>query len=458
MTWTDRKRGSLRAARRLFLTATLLPLVALPAAAQETALPQLSPLPSPSVEEGDVELDIARRHRSAFDPVGIALGGWTLLPSVASHLGYESNLYGAQIDRRSDGFAEIEPSLALQSNFSGASLAFHADGRFRRFFSQAPADENSYGTALDGEYDVSNAVRLSSGAAFRQLIENRDSSGFPDGLVEPIRFLQTTGYLRGQYEVGNLRWLASFDYARFDFQDAMTIGADGEEFRSDQKVRNQQTGRASLSADYSFTPDLGVFIQASGSLIRYARAQVSPGVPNLSANDYTALVGVALGSGHLIRGSVGVGYNWRTYRSGTLGQQGGVAFNADLKYFASPLMTISVTGSRSLEQAVLQNAVAGDLVVEKADGLIETAGTIRVDYELLRPLILNASVTVRTDDFRRDPRTDRSIEANVGALYHLNRRLALDAGASYVDRRVKGDPQAASYNDFTVTIGLQFSL
>lgn len=453
-----RRRGWNAAVARLLFTAALGGLTASGVRAQEAALPQLDPVPTPSIGDGGVELDVARRHRSEFDARGIALGSWTLFPSVTTHLGYESNLYGAEDNKKSDGYGEVEPNVALQSNFSGGAVTFQADGRFKRFFSQSPADETSYDTAIDGRYDISNTASLYSGAAFGQLIERRDSSGFPDGLVEPIRFLRTNGYVRGQYEAGGFRALASLDYTRFDFRDATTIGPDGATTRFSQKVRNQHIGRASLSADYALTPDFGIFIQGIASSIRYSRSEIAPGVPNLSSNDYTALAGVTLGTGQLVRGSVGVGYNWRSYKAGSLGHIGGIAFNADLKYFPTPLITISVNASRTLEQAIVQNATAGELIVEKADGLVSSAGTVRADYELLRSLILNASVTFRYARFRNDPRRDTVVEANAGATYHLSRSLALDAGASYVNRKVKGDPEGASYDDFTLSIGLRFSL
>lgn len=446
------------ASARLLVTIGVVAFAAPSVKAQEAALPQLDPVATPSIGDGGVELDVTRRHRSEFDPRGIPVGSWTLLPSVAAHLGYESNLYGAETNRTSGGFAEIEPSIALQSNFTGGAVTVQADGRFRRFFDQSPANETSYKTAVDGRYDMSGTISLYAGASFGQLIERRDSSGFPDGVVEPIRFLQTTGYVRGQYEAGNLRALASVDYTRFDFRDATTIGPDGTTARFDQAVRNHDIGRASLDADYAITPDFGIFARGTASMVRYDRSEIAPGIPNLDANDYSALVGITLGRGQLVRGSIGVGYNWRDYQAGSLGRIGGIAFNVDLKYFMTPLVTISVSGSRTLEEAVVQNAGAGQAIVEKAGGLINTVGTVRADYELLRSLILNASVTVRHAKFRDDPRRDTVIEAGAGATYHMSRRLALDIGASYVDRKVRGDPDAVSYDDFTVTLGARFSL
>jgi hypothetical protein len=451
------RRGK-RASTRLLVTIGAVALAAPSVKAQEAALPQLDPVATPSVEGDGVELDVTRRRRSEFDPRGIPIGSWTLLPSVAAHLGYESNLYGAETGKTSGGFAEVEPSISLESNFTGGAVTLQADGRFRRFFDQSPANETSYKTALDGRYDISNAASIYTGGSFGQLIERRDSSGFPDGVVEPIRFLQTTGYLRGLYQPGNLRALASIDYTRFDFRDATTIGADGTTARFDQAVRNHHIARASLNADYALTPDFGLFVQGSAAMIRYSRSEIGPGIPNLDADDYTALVGMTIGRGQLVRGSIGVGYNWRDYRAGSLGRIGGIAFNVDLKYFMTPLVTISITGSRTLEEALVQNPGAGVALVEKAGGLVDTAGTVRADYELLRSLIINAGVTVRHAKFRGDPRRDTVVEVNVGATHYMSRRLALDIGASYLNRKVSGDPSAVSYDDFNVTLGVRFSL
>ena len=96
------------ASARLIVTIGVVAFAAPSVKAQEAALPQLDPVATPSIGDGGVELDVTRRHRSEFDPRGIPVGSWTLLPSVAAHLGYESNLYGAQTDKTSGGFAEIE--------------------------------------------------------------------------------------------------------------------------------------------------------------------------------------------------------------------------------------------------------------------------------------------------------------------------------------------------------------
>ncbi|MDH7639193.1 outer membrane beta-barrel protein [Sphingomonas oryzagri] len=447
-----------RASAGLLATVGMAAFATAPVRAQEATLPQLDPVTTPIIEEGGVELDVTRRHRSEFDPRGIPVGSWTLLPSVAAHLGYDSNLYGAQMGKRSGGFVEVEPAIGLRSNFSGGSVTMQADGRFRRFFDQSPADETSYNAALDGRYDVSGTASLDAGGSFGQLIERRDSSGFPDGVVEPVRFLQANGYVRGRYEPGNLRAIASIDYTHFDFRDATTIGADGTATRLDQRVRNHGIARANLNTAYAITPDLGIFVQGTASMIRYSRAEIAPGIPNLDANDYTALVGVTLGRGQIMRGSIGVGYNWRDYKAGSLGHIGGIAFSADLKYFMTPLVTISITGSRTLEEAVVQNAAAGPVIVTKASGLVDTVVSMRADYELLRPLILNAGVTVRRANFRNDPRRDTVIEASVGATHHMSRALALDVSASYLDRKVRGDPNALSYDDFNIRLGVRLSL
>lgn len=436
--------------RILYLTSALVALVAtgLPARAQDAALPRLGSITIPTLEPG-LDLDVARRHRPEFDPVGLTLGRWRLLPSVTAGVGADSNPFGVETRREGDAFVQAEPAISAQNTFSRGEVRLDASGRFARYIEKAQANETSYRAAGYARYDIGGDTGIEGGGEFAQLIERRDSSGFPDGRVAPVRYLQTQGWLRGRYGAGRLRALGQVDYTRLDFRDARILDVDAQPIGViDQDVRDSHSWRGTLRGEYEVGPDIAAFAQVVRSSIDYPFDLIAPGVPNLTGTATTLLGGVAFGANRLMQGSVGLGYVRRSYDAAAVRKIDGLAINADLRYFVTSLMTLSAAASRTVEEAVLQDA----------SGYISTAASVRADYELLRPLILNAGIGYRHNDFRANPRRDEVWEASAGARYSLNRNLALEGDVSYLDRSVRNDPFAPSFGQVRLFVRTRLSL
>lgn len=421
---------------------------AMPVHAQEATLPRLGSIATPTLEPG-LELDVARRHRPEFDPVGLTLGGWRLLPNVTVGVGADSNPFGVETRREGDAFVQAEPAISAQNVWSRGEIRLDASGRFARYIDKRQANETSYRVAGYGRYEIGGDTGVEGGGEFAQLIERRDSSGFPDGRVAPVRYFQTQGWLRGRYGAGRLRALGQVDYTRFDFRDTDALDADARPIgRIDQDVRDSHSWRGTLRGEYELGPDIAAFAQVVRSSIDYRFALIAPGVPNLTGASTTVLGGVAFGANRLVQGSIGLGYVRRSYDAAAIRRIDGLAINADVRYFFTPRVTLSAAASRTVEEAVLQDA----------SGYVSTAASVRADYELLRPLILNAGIGYRHNDFRANPRRDRVWEASAGARYSLNRRWALEGDISYLDRSVRNDPFSPSFGQVRIFVRTRFSL
>jgi len=428
-------------------------LAAVPAQAQEVPLPDLPPLQQtvyvPDARgKGDVDMDVRTRHRPEFDATGFPLGIWRFFPSVAADIGYESNPFGDARNPDSAAFAALRPAMALNATPSWGQLAFGASGRFVRFLNQAQANENSYTVNGYGRYDLTGDTHLEAGANFGQRIERRDSSGFPDGRVQPVRYIQSQVFARATHQSGDLRIMGAVDYTGFNFRDTKALTSTGAVAGIiDQDLRDQHILRGTLRGDFSVTPDMAVFVQGIAQSVDYRVANIAPGVPNLGGKAYTALAGVSFAGNRLLRGSIGVGYVWRQFGRGGGADTNGLAVKADVAFFATPLLTVSAKASRSVEEAVLRDT----------SGYISTAFSIGADYEVKRWLIVRAGAGYRYDNFRTNPRNDKVFDANVGATYNVDRHIAFEGRATFVSRKVDNDPFAASYDDASVSLGVRYS-
>ncbi|MGN6374711.1 MAG: outer membrane beta-barrel protein [Sphingomonas sp.] len=448
------KKKSLFARRRLVLVAgaAMNLFVTSAVSAQEVPLPDLPPL-QPRLyigdTEGQVEMDVRRRHRPAFDPVGIPIGNWRLYPSLGADVGYESNLFGDEHDPVSAALVDLRPAASFEADPSWGQMRFDASGQLTRFIDHPQANENSFTVATYTRYELGDQSMIEIGADAGQQIERRDSSGFPDGRVEPVRYFQTQVYGRASHEGGDLRLVGAVDFTRFNFQDTRALAADGTVLAVvDQDVRDQRVLRGDLRADYTLSPGISLFARGIVQSVNYRVAYIAPGVPNLDGKTYTALGGVALGGAGLLRGTIGLGYVWRDFGGGSAAPNiSGLAINADVAYFATPILTLSAQASRTVEEAVLQDA----------SGYTSTSFGVGADYELRRWLIIHANANFRYNDFRINPRTDKVFNASIGATYNVDRHVAFDGSMGYVKRNVDNDPFAASYDDFVVRVGARYA-
>jgi hypothetical protein len=434
---------------RLSAWGMLMPILAAPAAAQESALPRLDPIgPSIADQENGISLDVRQRVREEFTPLGIRLGTFQIFPAVALGAGYDSNLFANPNDRKSAALVQLEPSVSARSDVSNGEIRLDASGRLTRFPGNSDADETSYRLSVAGRYTVAQTTDVEAGAQREQLVERRDSSGRPDGVVTPITFLQTQAYARLRREGGKFRGLANIDYTNFDFRSTRALSPGGAIIDViDQNARDQHSLRASLRGEYTLTTGFSLFAQGTLTRINYRLDQSAPGIPNLDGTNLTALAGVMLGQNQLIQGSVGVGYTRRSFKTSRFSTISGVAANADLRYFLTPLVTLSFGASRSVEEAVLQGST----------GFVANTLEARADYELLRSLILNAHGSYRYNDFRSSPRIDKIVEAGGGARYSANRRLGFDLDMTYIRRTVTNDAFSPTYSDVRAIVSTRYS-
>lgn len=434
---------------RLATASVLMSMTVVPAVAQESALPRLDPVgPSIVDQENGIALDVRQRVRDEFTPVGIRLGSFQLFPSVAIGAGYDSNLFANPTDRKGAPLVQFEPSVSARSDFAKGEIQLDASSRLTRFPGNSDADETSYRFSAAGRYTVAPSTDLETGAQREQLIERRDSSGRPDGIVTPITFLQSQVYARLRRGDARFRGLANVDYTVFDFRSTRTLSPTGAIIDVvNQDARDQNSLRVSVRGEYMITMGFSVFIEGTGTRINYRLDQSAPGIPNLDGTNLTALVGIMFGPSQLIQGSIGVGYIRRSFKTNRFAAISGVAANADLRYFITPLVTLSFVASRSVEEAVLQNST----------GFIANSLEGRADYELLRSLVLNAHGSYRYNDFRDSPRIDKIAEIGGGARYNANRRLSFDLDMTYLRRRVTNDAFSPNYSDVRAILSTRYS-
>jgi hypothetical protein len=143
----------------------------------------------------------------------------------------------------------------------------------------------------------------------------------------------------------------------------------------------------------------------------------------------------------LISGEIYVGYINQVF-SAPLRDISGLDYNIQLDWLATPLLTVHLTGGRTIAPIIIPGASAADT---KSIGL-------SADYEILRNLIMQAHGIYAEVAYPGLTRNDVTPDLGVGLKYLINRNLSADLRYDYTERQT--NLAGNKFNDNMVIIGL----
>lgn len=381
------------------------------------------------------------RVKPELAPIGLPLGSFRLYPSMLGAVGYTSNVVGADVDRRADGYAEINPQVAVRSQWARHSLSGTVAYDGVRYFNTSPRNQDGFLGRVDGQFDIHDQSSVAGSASFRRFYEDQQEATFPANGGGSIAVDQPQAMLRGTYVSNRLRWTASTDYNGFTYGDTVsTTGA-----TIDLSFRNRDVYRGSGRVEYMLGQDNSVFAQTTYRRTDY---RTSVATNNRTSDEWRVGVGAIADVTNLVRVAGAIGYYHRTYDNSALfPKAAGLALDARFDYYLTPLTTISAIASRQLEEAV----------VVGSSGYLATRFGARVDHELLRNLIPYFYVDRFLSNFQGVDRYDRAWNGGGGVDYMMNRRWQLNVNAGYVSRKSTGVNRGPSINELRGQIALKYT-
>ena len=133
-----------------------------------------------------------------------------------------------------------------------------------------------------------------------------------------------------------------------------------------------------------------------------------------------------------------MGYAERNYNSPLYKDVGGLSVEAKVEYFPTELTTFGLGLRRVIEDSNIGNVNA----------YFDNRGSIRVDHELLRNLILNGIVEFAQQDFIGSTQKTTFYRGSGGARYFINHLLGLQFQLSYIKRDTTGEDLGQKFNEF----------
>ncbi|UVO52389.1 outer membrane beta-barrel protein [Sphingomonas sp. SUN019] len=397
---------------------------------------------SPSSAFGrERNVSVLQRDHPEFDPVPARIGTFELLPSVAVATGYDDNLFAVNAPRIDDAYLHVVPRLKITRPSPDLKLALNGQFDLTRYASRTSENQTNY--RLDGSAQsiISNATTLELSALHGRFAQERTDPDSPGVAQRPIRFTVSEVNTVLTHVINRLRLRGLMNIERRDFRNSRdALGG-----VIDQNFRDRTTVTSTAIGEYALSPSIALFGTATYNVRDY-RTRIGP-VPARDSSGYEVALGSSFELGVKVRGSLRAGYLQQNYRSPFFEDIGGVLVRGDIEYFLTPLVTLSATIDRSVNETGILNA----------SGFLSTTASVRADYELLRNLILSASIEKEDRNFSNIDRNDDRWAYRASGTYRLNPRIALRADMLHRSQSSVGAASGRQFEKTRASIGVTFS-
>ncbi len=389
----------------------------------------------------DRETNVAVRDRDhpEYDALGVTLGAFRLFPQVATMLTYDDNIYAVG-DKTGDAVVDVHPKLNLQSLWSRNDLSLTLDYDAARYVSHPSQDSDSYSGVLAGRLDIARDSSLATNLSAARAIQPRISQNSIAGVLKPISYDLVQGEFSGFHVFDRIKTSARFDVLSYSYDN--TTDVNGAFVQEDYQDHNEYVGTG--RADYALSPATTVFVEGSADDHTY-RLQPPAAPFRRDSHGYDVLTGVDFEATHLIGGSIGVGYQSQRYDDPQFNGVNGLALRGSLRWYATPLVTVTITAKRTFQDSGLPNVAAARVTEESG----------AIDYELLRNLIIGGQLDHQVYEYPGINGRDNRDSAVIDATYCLNRDVGVMLTYNYVRQRSMGANAGLDFNDnrlaFTIT-------
>jgi hypothetical protein len=389
--------------------------------------------------ERDKNVGVTDRARPDYDAAGIPVSSFILLPKLDVTAQYDDNIYATETNAVDDFIVQMQPSVAIKSQWSRHELDALVHSSINRYISHDTEDTADYGGALNGRLDILAGTYLNAKASYDLLTEPRESDSFSRNTISPIQYTLWDVGATAVNQFNRLQVSLSADLNRYHYYN----GVDASNAPVLENDRNVENVSQTLRADYAINPDTAVFVSASHNQQDYT-AQPPVVISDRNGIGYELLGGVNFQVTNLIQGEFSAGYLTEQYNH-VIGQNySNVAFHSLFHWYPTELTTVTVKADR----------VANNSQDQFSAGYITTGGSLAVDHELRWNVILNLLASYNEDNYRGIDRVDDRWSASVGGTYLLNRNLGLALRFSHDDVNSLGLDRYISFQDNKAMLSL----
>ncbi|MGH8602698.1 MAG: outer membrane beta-barrel protein, partial [Gammaproteobacteria bacterium] len=348
---------------------------------------------------------VTNRERPELDPLGIRAGAFIVRPRLDVREVYNDNIFSDDEGEIDDFITLVRPKLQARSNWRNHQLNLRADANIGRYGSETDENFEDFSVSLDGRLDITRRNTLRLGGGYNQLHEGR---GSPDDVrgIEPTVFSVGSGFLTYAYQGGRASLELDGSADRLEYDNVRT--GDGRIINTDE--RNRTVSAGGLKIGYEFFSGYTGFVK--GAFNRREYDSLTAGIDR-DSEGYLVELGTAFDLTGLLFGDLAIGFRSQDFDEPSFATVDGVTGNGTLTWTPTGLTTVTGTVTREIRETI----------VGRSSSIFSTSGSVLVDHELLRNLLLQARAFVIDDDFEGIDRSDRYVRAGFGAAYLMNRYI-----------------------------------
>jgi hypothetical protein len=367
------------------------------------------------------------------------MGSFLLYPQFTLGTSYNDNIFAEDDNPESDVIFTATPQISLQSDWGRHALSATASATAYRYLDNHTENAEDYALTTNGRLDVTGDTSLFGGAGVQFLHEERGSPEDVGG-EEPTEFSILGGQL-GLNQGFNRLTLTALGRARhLDYDD---VPAAGFIINNDDRDRMEYDAR--LRASYDFRPGYVLFVEALADMRDYDDKFDDSGFERSSVG-YGANAGFSMALTDLIFAELFGGYRIQDYDDPRFDNANLPSLGVDFTWNLTPLTTDTAGASRAIEETTVADAA----------GFTRTQASLGVDHELLRTVILSASVTGGRNDYDGISREDDLLTVGTGVTYLMNRYFHVNADYAFTRRDSTERDRDYTRNVFRVQGRLQF--
>lgn len=361
---------------------------------------------------------VEERARRRFEPEGTRSGSFLVFPSVGLTGRWDDNIFSTNTDEIDDFVTLINPALRLQSDWNNHALNFSADAEFARFSSRGREDYQDYTVGFDSRMDVRRSTNITAGAAFGAQHEQRSSPDDVGGL-EPTEIAVTSARIGASHRFNRVSIGLNGSARQLNFDDART--AAGAIINNDDRDRTEYDASARIGLEVN--PTTVAQVVASFNQNKYDTSLDDLGF-NRESDGYAIQGGLVIDLTGTVFVDFLVGVFTQSFDDTSLSDVDGSTFRLGVDWDITPLTTVTVAVSRSVEESTLTGT----------SGVLRTSTALGIDHELLRNLIIGADVSNVIEDFGGIDRDDQTLDFRAGAQYLIHPRIIAEVGVNVTTR------------------------
>lgn len=381
---------------------------------------------SPFVREGNVA--VKDRPRPGYDATGVELGASDLYPKLVTRAEYQDNVLASPTDALGDYLLVVEPAVELERNSSVVALRARAGAVITRHQDLEEEDSTQWALRLDASTPPVRNLQLSALAEALHRVEPRTSAAYETVGAPLIEFdaARVGGSVSREFDTVRVILSGDFSDRAYDSQA--------------QAFRDHRELSATVRVDYAVSPSLAVFSEGSADRRDYRASETA----NRDSEGFNALVGVNLELTRLITGEASIGYLSQSFEDPSYADVENFHYRMRIDWFPTQLVTVGLTAGQ----------VVSDSGIETVAGVVSRDLGLTVDYELLRNLILRASLTRTADDYSEIDREDERYAAEISANYLMNRSIGISLRYVQTDQTSSGAAAGNTFDDRRIGVAL----